>query len=105
MPRVPEADAHTVAQVQDLAVLCGEELLKGGSASATVYRAPPAAAGALALLVLPLRVARLDEGGVPQHDRHQLTGQTGGEDLALKASFTSRGIRPEWSIWAWVTMT
>lgn len=30
MPRVPEADAHTVAQVQDLAVLCGEELLKGG---------------------------------------------------------------------------
>ena len=38
MPRVPEADAHTVAQVQDLAVLCGEELLKGGPASATVYR-------------------------------------------------------------------
>ena len=92
VPRVPEADAHTVAQVQDLAVLCGEELLKGGlgvgHSVQGLHRRP---AGALALLVLPLRVALLDEGGVPQHDRHQLTGQTGGEDLALKALFHQQG--------------
>ena len=38
MARVPEADAHPVAQVQDLTVFRREELLMAASASATVYR-------------------------------------------------------------------
>ena len=92
MARVPEADAHPVAQVQDLTVFRREELLKGGlGVGHGVQRLHRRPAGALALLVLPLRIALLDEGGVPQHDRHQLTGQTGGEDLSLKALLHQQG--------------
>ena len=65
-----------------LAVLHGIELLEGGlRVSHSVQRLHCVTAGPLALLVLPLGVALLDMGRVPQHDGQELGGETGGDDL------------------------
>ena len=47
----------------------------------------------------------LDVRRVRQHHRQQVAGGAGGVDRPRKPSATSRGSRPEWSIWAWVRRT
>ena len=90
--RVPEADLHALAQVQRLAVLQGKDLLQRRlRVSHGVQRLHLGPSGTLALLVLPLSVALLNEGGVPQHNGQQLTGEPGGEDLALESLFHQQG--------------
>ena len=92
MARVVEPDLDSLAQLEGLAVLIGANELKSrlgvGHGVQGLHRLP---AGPLALLVLPLGVALLDVGGVPQHDGHELPGETGGDDLAVKALLDQQG--------------
>ena len=90
--RVPEADLHALTQVQRLAVFHGKDLFQRRlRVSHGVQRLHLGPSGTFALLVLPLGVALLNEGGVPQHNGQQLTGEPGGEDLALESLFHQQG--------------
>ena len=92
MARIYKAHLDPLAHIEDLAVLKGGHQLHGGLGVGHgvkgFYRR---AAGALALLVLPLGVPLLNEGGVPQHDGHELSCQAGGEDLAGEAGLYQQG--------------
>ena len=95
MPRVPEPDLHPLAQVHHLAVLGGDHLLHGGlRVGHGVQGLHLGPAGTPALLVLPLGVALLDEGGVPQHNGQQLGRQAGGVNLPLEALLHQQGDAP-----------
>ena len=87
MPGVGETKAGGAGKdVQLLAVLAGDQLLQGQLRILhSVQRLHRRAAGPLALLVLPLGVALLDVGRVPQHDGQQLGGEPGAVDGTVKA--------------------
>ena len=95
MPRVPEADLHPLAQVHHLAVLGGDHLLHGGlRVGHGVQGLHLGPAGTPTLLVLPLGVALLDEGGVPQHNGQQLSRQAGGVNFSPKPLLHQQGDAP-----------
>ena len=92
MARVHKAHLHPVLDLEAGAVLTGDDVLDGGLGIGHgvqgLHRLGP---GALALLVLPLGVALLDVGRVPQHNAQQLPRETGAVDVAFKALLHQQG--------------
>ena len=92
MARVPEPGLHPGAHLEDLAVLPGLDQLQGGlSVGQGVQGFHVGPAGPAALLVLPLGVALLDVGRVPEHDGHELGGEAGGVDGPGEPLFGQQG--------------
>ena len=90
--RVVKADLYPLAQVKAPAVLHRLQHVDGLlGVHQGIQRFHRGQAGTLALLVVPLGVPLLDVGGVPQHHRHELRGETGGEDAAVKALLHQQG--------------
>ena len=92
VPGVHEAHLHPVGDLEGGAVLAGDDaldrLLRVVNGVEGFHRLLP---GPLALLVLPLGVALLDVGGVPQHDGQKLPRQAGAVDVAGEALLHQQG--------------
>ena len=93
MPGVGETETGNAGKdVHLLAVLAGDQLLQCQLRILYgVQRFHRRTAGTLALLVLPLGVALLDVGGIPQHDGQQLGGEPGAVDGSVKALLDQQG--------------
>ena len=90
--RVVKAHPDPFAQVDHLSVFTGVHLLEDGLGVVQgVERLHRGQTGALALLVFPLGIPLLDVGGVPQHDGHELSGEAGGQNAAIKALLGQQG--------------
>ena len=92
MTGIVEANLHPLAQVDDLVVLYSRDLFQSGfGIQQGIERLHSLPAGTLALLVLPLGIALLNVGGVPQHNGQKLSGQASGNDLSLEAKLDQQG--------------
>ena len=91
MPRITETGFHTFTQVKDLAVLVGVQQLKGSfRIGQSVQRFDLIPAGSLSFLVLPLGIAFLNVGGIPEHNGQELGREASGNDLAGKTLFCQK---------------
>ena len=92
VPGVHEAHLHPVGDLKRVTVLAGDDaldrLLRVVDGVEGLHRLLP---GPLALLVLPLGVALLDVGRVPQHDGQKLPRQAGAVDVAGEALLHQQG--------------
>ena len=92
MPCVGKADADALAQFHILAVFAGGDvLLHIFRVLNGIQRLHLGGAGTGCLAVLPLGVGLLNVGGVQQHDIHEVSRHTGGEDAAPEALLHQHG--------------
>lgn len=92
MSRVGKSDADALAQFHILAVFAGGDvLLHIFRVLNGIQRLHLGGAGTGRLAVLPLSVGLLNVGGIQQHDVHEVSRHTGGEDAALKALLHQHG--------------
>ena len=92
MPCVGKADADALAQFHILAVFAGGDvLLHIFRVLNGIQRLHLGGAGTGCLAVFPLGVGLLNVGGVQQHDIHEVSRHTGGEDAAPEALLHQHG--------------
>ena len=92
MSRVGKSDADALAQFHILAVFAGGDvLLHIFRILNGIQRLHLGGAGTGCLAVFPLGVGLLNVGGVQQHDIHEVSRHTGGEDAAPEALLHQHG--------------